>query len=874
MSNHNFFHTYRGSLAKFFYLIVILSLLIPNGVGLSQSAGVAPTDGVPVTSTPAAATQLAQPTGAGGTPSPTSVTITPTMQVIATLTSTLDLSPTLTATSIVTPTATATQELPTSTATPTLIPTTALPPTASPTPVATSTPLPTSQPTVTLTPTITAVPTITATPTITSAVPITNGGITLTLAAAPGPVAVATGPFGEGDSITVTWRIVAVNPLLKGTELDITLPDGLKPDPLDKDIFDPETNTLRLTDPAESGALALIIGPKAYPPYFLQAALMLKDQTLADTTLSLNPTWSAEVLQKGGQVNGLNGKVKIEFPQSVLSQDLLVEIRRPEYNAKISYLPGGFPFEVNAKGKSDQSEVHKFTGKFTIEVGYDENHLPGPEEALSLFYYDEASEDWVPIPTTVITETHTLVASIDHLTLFDYDAQNYEAARLPSLNNFQVAKFTGAATYNFPIQVPAGPGGLQPSLNLSYNSQIVDNSTARTQASWVGMGWSLDVGYVLRNQNGTPDNDSDDTFSLTANGAGGLLVLGGDGYYHTTDETFWRITHDANDVWTAKDKVGNTYTFSPIGDYRSCPGGNRIWYWGLTSLTNIYNQSLAIDYAVDTHWYDNGSGCSGNVWTAAYPHTITYPNHRYQIQFILSGRSDFETRWDDKQYARVLFMKQRLSAIYVKGDADGDGNYEQTIRKYVLTYADQAGQPNIYPNVTWGAGGVTPTLYKITEYGLNETGPLPETKFTYGDSMHLTQADNGYGGTTNFNYNTWYDVNSGDRELCGTPSGQKISSEIYLDVFFSLYCGNFTKFKSYFQPGGAYKITVTSKAQYQHTDTMKFGIGEGSSKYIWSIPYSLNDFLLGAIHGNPGDDQYCFGDASDDVLHKLLRFEL
>ncbi|MGB0514599.1 MAG: glycosyltransferase, partial [Wenzhouxiangellaceae bacterium] len=108
--------------------------------------------------------------------------------------------------------------------------------------------------------------------------------------------------------------------------------------------------------------------------------------------------------------------------------------------------------------------------------------------------------------------------------LLSTGAQDWEAARLPTVEAFQVSQFTGASTYNMPIWVPPGPGGLQPSLALSYNGQVVDGATGHTQASWAGMGWSLDTGYIQRNQQGTPSDFSDDTFSIVANGVSGMLI--------------------------------------------------------------------------------------------------------------------------------------------------------------------------------------------------------------------------------------------------------------------------------------------------------------------------------------------------------------
>lgn len=116
----------------------------------------------------------------------------------------------------------------------------------------------------------------------------------------------------------------------------------------------------------------------------------------------------------------------------------------------------------------------------------------------SLFYYDEKAGTWMPLPTQVNTTTNQISGSSDHLMVFDFDIQNWEGATLPTVKGFQVALYTDAATYAYPFQLPPGPGGFQPNLQLSYNSQVVDSATNKTQASWVGMGWSLETGYIER----------------------------------------------------------------------------------------------------------------------------------------------------------------------------------------------------------------------------------------------------------------------------------------------------------------------------------------------------------------------------------------
>jgi hypothetical protein len=53
--------------------------------------------------------------------------------------------------------------------------------------------------------------------------------------------------------------------------------------------------------------------------------------------------------------------------------------------------------------------------------------------------------------------------------------------------------FSGAATYNYPIAVPPGRNGLQPSVALSYNSRRIDHlkNTESIDSGPVATGWSL-----------------------------------------------------------------------------------------------------------------------------------------------------------------------------------------------------------------------------------------------------------------------------------------------------------------------------------------------------------------------------------------------
>ncbi|MEW1648446.1 ricin-type beta-trefoil lectin domain protein [Streptomyces sp. NPDC091219] len=76
---------------------------------------------------------------------------------------------------------------------------------------------------------------------------------------------------------------------------------------------------------------------------------------------------------------------------------------------------------------------------------------------------------------------------------------DYSATSLTPAGSWQ-ATGTGAYSYSYPIDLPAGVGDTGPSVELAYDSQSVDGETSarNSQASWIGDGWSYQPGFVER----------------------------------------------------------------------------------------------------------------------------------------------------------------------------------------------------------------------------------------------------------------------------------------------------------------------------------------------------------------------------------------
>jgi RHS repeat-associated protein len=422
------------------------------------------------------------------------------------------------------------------------------------------------------------------------------------------------GDFAEpGKKIITSWEIIG------------DLPKDISIDDLALSLSFPETFSITdNNDPEivnsgksleinykEKGKLEWLLESEASGPFSFDLFLIYKQEIIAMTSLELEEGFTQELTQKGGELDYKNGNVKLTFPEGSLSEDITLKYKRLSLGKEgIPYVLSGNMFEVEAYGKSNLQEISNFDKELSIEIKYDHEMITGDESTLTLFYFNETENDWYPLPSEVDIENHILKGYTNHFTVFDFNTQDFQAATLPTLKSFQAGGSTGAASFSYSIEIPPGPGGLQPSISLSYNSQSVDGMTNRTQSSWVGAGWSLNTGgYITRNMNGTPgywgndDNyppdgdqgdDGDDTFSLILNGQSWQLLRmpGSDPFlidYRTTDESFLKIQrHHIFDVnnslyahrsdpdgywadwswWEVWDKQGNIYYFG------SKPDGN------------------------------------------------------------------------------------------------------------------------------------------------------------------------------------------------------------------------------------------------------------------------------------------------------------
>ncbi|MCX5562898.1 RHS repeat-associated core domain-containing protein [Streptomyces sp. NBC_00038] len=246
------------------------------------------------------------------------------------------------------------------------------------------------------------------------------------------------------------------------------------------------------------------------------------------------------------------------------------------------------------------------------------------------------------------------------------DQGDFRATPTNQSGKWNVSLGSGAFTYNVPIEVPKPPVGSAPELALNYNSQSIDGRTSASnnQASWAGMGWDLNVGYIERKYKNCvedghgPDqnqqwgdlcwdspNSTDDpngaVYQITLGGESSELIQDntGTGAFHMKDDKGWKIQHlkgspnnadNTDEFWVITKQDGTRYYFGwgrserdtglatrsvlsvpVIGDDEGEPcydGGqptfcNQAWKWSLDRIVDPNEVETSYFYDKETNYY-------------------------------------------------------------------------------------------------------------------------------------------------------------------------------------------------------------------------------------------------------------------------------
>lgn len=114
---------------------------------------------------------------------------------------------------------------------------------------------------------------------------------------------------------------------------------------------------------------------------------------------------------------------------------------------------------------------------------------------------------------------------------------------VPAMHLASVQGNAGQITYSYPLQVPPGPGGFAPQLLLNYSSSAPnERHTATSPAGDAGDGWSLNLGSISEETDGTGSSKTVWYFINNIAGVGDrLIATGSNNLFDTQHISYLRI---------------------------------------------------------------------------------------------------------------------------------------------------------------------------------------------------------------------------------------------------------------------------------------------------------------------------------------------
>jgi|GEM_PF-1256444 len=470
---------------------------------------------------------------------------------------------------------------------------------------------------------------------------------------------------------------------------------------------------------------------------------------------------SVEVLpDKQTILESKDGKVKVTFPAGAVTENVRVEYKeqRPRESTGMRMLR---LFELNGYAiNRKNAPVNTFKKQLQISISHTKEELAGLDtRSLRLYYLDEKQNRWLPVTSQYNAAAGTLTSSTDHFTYYGEQA-NPNISGPGTVMNFQVGLQSGTAISRYPIELPPGPGGFQPGLELVYNSGSVDEmKNKRSLGSWVGIGWTFHPGRISL-------DEEYKSYSLEMNGESYEIISADGSTYYTKPDMFFKITRTGQ-TWNMWDRSGVKYQFGGTIYSQQYHDTTEYYRWDLNLVQDTHGNQMTVSYVRDI---------VGTNVRSAYPEYLRYNNNLVEVHFISSNdqqdpndgpiRNDNPRSYGSNPAPKVM-ENRKLDTIEVKAS----GNL---VRKYGFNYITIAStySPD-YGGIYYSGKH---TLTSITQKGADGTSTLPAMSFSYSDLQiylndsynptytgnpgnpasfnwpHLTQVRNGYGATVTFTY--------------------------------------------------------------------------------------------------------------------------
>ncbi|MCB8960924.1 MAG: hypothetical protein H6651_11460 [Ardenticatenales bacterium] len=414
-------------------------------------------------------------------------------------------------------------------------------------------------------------------------------------------------------------------------------------------------------------------------------------------------------------------------------------------------------------------------------------------------HFDAANNSWT-VPALTSHGPNLVSLQLPNLGQWALVAPDEAGGDVPSPWRYEwqvpaVSSFTGAATFQYPIELPAGRGNLTPNIDVSYNSAGLNGMVFfdGQDIGPLGNGWSLGHVEISRQlveikPNGNLFLHHGDEFSLVLNGQSYQLkrasAVGNVTRYiaingpslkielHTVNPALQPGVNGHGQYWLVTAGNGTVYR---LGFLEEAETGQSVPPTHLV-LTGVQPAGFRPGYSPLRWQVDTITDSRGNQIQYGYVNWTTPPEHHGQPPAELTVLTD---------NARVAHIRYNFTAQAPDALTRVTSNYGSELR-FQLTNDQRVDAIDIYHldmttpwrRIDFGLSGVfhdnnpcgqghrssrSYLVHSIQEIGVSGQGALPATTFTYNSLAHTNQTscyrfehlvaiDNGVGGRTEFSY--------------------------------------------------------------------------------------------------------------------------
>jgi RHS repeat-associated protein len=400
---------------------------------------------------------------------------------------------------------------------------------------------------------------------------------------------------------------------------------------------------------------------------------------------------------------------------------------------------------------------HRFHDALVVALPYCRNLIPAgfSERDVRTFYFDDKAGIWKPLaPLGVNTDAELFVSRTNHFTdminatitvpdhpepvAFDPTSIKDIKTADPSsgINLIQPPEPNnlGEARLSYPIELPAGRQGMQPSLAVTYNSSASDG--------WLGVGWDLHIPSVTVDTRwGVPRYArATETETYLLDGAqltpvahrGAPRARNGldepEKIFHTRVEgNFNRIIRHgdrpSNYSWEVIDKKGTRYFYGAEGapgqPSTLRTGSGEIFRWALQKVRDLNGNGIEYSYVrvadpqvaagrqlyLSSINYTQSNGAAG-AYTVTFLRDSEQPDYLRRTDVLIDARGGFK-----------LVTAELLKRIEVTFQRDAS-SAKEPIRSYDLEYREGAFGKTLLSSITpRGAdGAVLAAPHEFTYY--------------------------------------------------------------------------------------------------------------------------------------------------------------